>query len=432
MDHEHSTTTAVSSYRSFKELQEESRLKNSNNNHHTHKTETSSHHQHEESEEPSDSPRFKELRDVSSTVVTSLAISTDCLTLSDPENLHDRAYFPPASLLTGDESTSPAAATPQLISTAPSTIEAFLPPSSSESKAMDEKAAAPQQREKEQEDEGPRWAKARPVVEGGVAKLRKHATGLPSHMLAEKEKPRYKSNSTSSLYIKDTLSTPDIDELLRCMSIALLYHIEAGIRAPEQVVFEIFSEEKHPLTKGPLDLITPPNWKRIYKFISAIFRAERLSSECAILCLAYIERIIGLSKITLNASNWRRVILAALILASKVWEDQAVWNVDFLSVFPCVTVQDLAKLEKTVLNLLQFNVSLKASLYAKYYFELKSLAEQDARHFPLDPLSREDADKLEKRSEDKENAAKKEFGTKMPRSSSDTTAKTKGARMVLN
>eukprot|EP01102_Stenamoeba_stenopodia_P023275 TRINITY_DN996_c0_g1_i1.p1 TRINITY_DN996_c0_g1~~TRINITY_DN996_c0_g1_i1.p1 ORF type:complete len:437 (-),score=118.16 TRINITY_DN996_c0_g1_i1:410-1720(-) len=290
----------------------------------------------------------------------------------------------------------------------------------------------PQFYQDEASEEGPRWNKARPDPSGKPQKQLIKKPGLPKHL--QQPEPKYKSNSTSSLYIKDTLSMPDIDELLRCISIAILYHIEAGHASSNTYFVEIFSEEKHPLTKGALDLKTIPNWKRIYKFLSAIFRAERLSSECAILCLAYIERIIGLSGITLHASNWRRVVLAALILASKVWEDQAVWNVDFLSVFPCVTVQDLAQLEKTVLNLLKFNVSLKASLYAKYYFELKGLAEQDGnRSFSLEPLNKEDAEKLEKRSEDREAAAKKEFGgLKVPRSNSDITAKTKPARMVLN
>jgi len=285
--------------------------------------------------------------------------------------------------------------------------------------------------DKGSEEEGLKWAKALP--DGGTIPTfrKKPSSGaLPAHMMQEK----YKSNSTSSLYIKDTLSTPDIDELLRCISIAILYHVEEGHKNERPNVCEIFSEEKYPLTKGLLDLVTIPNWKRIYKFISAIFRAEKLSSECAILTLAYIERIVQHSNLALSASNWRRVVLAALILASKVWEDQAVWNVDFLSVFPCVTVQDLAKLEKTVLNLLQFNVSLKASLYAKYYFELKSLAEQGNRSFSLEPLSKEDAEKLEKRSEDREAAAKKEYGgkSKKLRSNSDIVTKPKSTRMVLN
>jgi hypothetical protein len=43
----------------------------------------------------------------------------------------------------------------------------------------------------------------------------------------------------------------------------------------------------------------------------------QLPSECAILALAYTERLIGLSGITLHASNWRRVVLSTVILASK-------------------------------------------------------------------------------------------------------------------
>lgn len=99
--------------------------------------------------------------------------------------------------------------------------------------------------------------------------------------------------------------------------------------------------------------------------------------------------------VTIHASNWRRIVLGALILASKVWEDQAVWNVDFLNVFPNLTVDDLNQLERHYLNSLQFNVSLKASVYAKYYFELRALSERDSQHFPLKPLDKEGQKRLE-------------------------------------
>jgi len=123
----------------------------------------------------------------------------------------------------------------------------------------------------------------------------------------------------------------------------------------------------------------------------------QLPAECAILCLAYIERLISHTNVTLHASNWRRIVLSALILASKgeryfpppiypkmhlrfascfflifffsllflalVWEDQAVWNVDFLSVFPNVTVQDLKVLEKKLLGYIQYNVNVTGGLY---------------------------------------------------------------------
>jgi hypothetical protein len=190
------------------------------------------------------------------------------------------------------------------------------------------------------------------------------------------------------------------------MATALYYHVSAGHLKEDKITFDIFDEEKHPLTKGTVDTTRIPRVKTLYNFLNTIFKAEKLPSECAILCMAYIERLIRLTNITLYASNWRRIILSALILASKVWEDQAVWNVDFLSVFPNVDVNDLNKLEKFFLRLVRYNVSLKASEYAKYYFELRELAEKDSRQFPLSPLTTTGAERLEQRAREAEKRAR--------------------------
>ncbi len=86
-----------------------------------------------------------------------------------------------------------------------------------------------------------------------------------------------------------------------------------------------------------------------------------------------------------------------LLIAQQVWEDQSVWNVDFLPVFDNLTAQDLNKLERQFLALLQYNVSLTASLYAKYYFELRTFSKVDSLHFPLQPLDKLNAKRLEVR-----------------------------------
>jgi len=125
------------------------------------------------------------------------------------------------------------------------------------------------------------------------------------------------------------------------------------------------------------------------------------------MAFAYIDRLVTLTNVTLHATNWRRIILGALILASKVWEDMAVWNVDFQTVFPAVSIQDLNKLERAYLMALQFTVTLKASVYAKYYFELRALSEVSEDSFPMKPLDRDGAVRLEKKSEGVETEAKR-------------------------
>ena len=48
----------------------------------------------------------------------------------------------------------------------------------------------------------------------------------------------------------------------------------------------------------------------------------------------------------------------------------------------------------------RYNVTVKSNLYAKYYFELRALFKDNEKEFPLKPLDRRDADKLELRSKE--------------------------------
>lgn len=229
-------------------------------------------------------------------------------------------------------------------------------------------------------------------------KFKKPISAIPQHLLREGFQ-RQKHNSTSSLYINSTMAQPDNDELLRCLATAILYHIEKGVQSPHKTFYDIFNEEKFPITKSKIDARKMPDVDVIYKFLAMIFKAERLDAECGIMCLAYVERMITLTGLTMDPVNWRRIVLSALILASKVWEDQSVWNVDFLPVFDNLTAQDLNKLERQFLALLQYNVSLTASLYAKYYFELRTFSKVDSTHFPLQPLDKLNAKRLEDHSQ---------------------------------
>ena len=57
--------------------------------------------------------------------------------------------------------------------------------------------------------------------------------------------------------------------------------------------------------------------------------------------------------------------------------------------------EQLNKLEKKFLELIQYNVTVKSSLYAKYYFELRALFKDNEKEFPLVPIDRSEEMKLE-------------------------------------
>ncbi|XP_059748730.1 cyclin-Y isoform X32 [Bos javanicus] len=181
------------------------------------------------------------------------------------------------------------------------------------------------------------------------------------------------------------------------VALAIYYHIKN--RDPDgRMLLDIFDENLHPLSKSEV----PPDYdkhnpeqKQIYRFVRTLFSAAQLTAECAIVTLVYLERLLTYAEIDICPANWKRIVLGAILLASKVWDDQAVWNVDYCQILKDITVEDMNELERQFLELLQFNINVPSSVYAKYYFDLRSLAEANNLSFPLEPLSRERAHKLE-------------------------------------
>jgi len=155
-------------------------------------------------------------------------------------------------------------------------------------------------------------------------------------------------------------------------------------------------------------VVTPlrvPSALRIYKFIRKIFDDCQLEIDCIIMSAIYIERLLSCRTFVLTPRNWRPVCLTALLLASKVWDDLSMWNIDFASLFPEFNTTKLINgWERDFLSHIDYNVAVKASTYAEYYFRLRD-TESDAQVAPLDLHK---AAKLEAISIGKEATAKRD------------------------
>jgi len=123
-----------------------------------------------------------------------------------------------------------------------------------------------------------------------------------------------------------------------------------------------------------------PTADDIYQFAHRLFKQVQLSSECSIICLIYVERLMETAKVPLMAKTWKPIFMCGLLLASKVWQDWSSWNIEFASVYPSFSVEAINKLELQFLKFVKWDLYISSSLYAKYYFALRSLLEkQDFR-----------------------------------------------------
>ncbi|KAH3770845.1 cyclin-Y-like protein 1 [Dreissena polymorpha] len=231
-----------------------------------------------------------------------------------------------------------------------------------------------------------------------------------------------KFSSCSTIYIDDsTVSQPNLKNTIKAVTLAIYFHIKNRENLYDVNSPDIFDEKLHPLSREPVaddyDRRDPEH-RIIYRFVRNLFSAAQLTAECAIVTLVYLERLLTYGEIDIAPCNWKRIVLGAILLASKVWDDQAVWNVDYCQILRETAVEDMNELERAFLEMLQFNINVPSGVYAKYYFDLRALAGDNDLSFPLEPLDKERAMKLEAMSSTWEDNFKMLCKPKLARSNS--------------
>lgn len=117
-------------------------------------------------------------------------------------------------------------------------------------------------------------------------------------------------------------------------------------------------------------------------------------------------------RLTIKHDNWRSILFACMIMASKVWDDLSMWNVDFSQVSTEFDLHRINELELALLSALEYSVKVPASEYAKYYFHLRSMMARLGFHANLNsmlrPLDIKGAKKLELATELYENSTQME------------------------
>lgn len=106
-----------------------------------------------------------------------------------------------------------------------------------------------------------------------------------------------------------------------------------------------------------------------------------MEHDTLIMSLIYVERLIKETngRVSPTPDTWESVLFSCMVLASKVWDDLSMWNVDFSNVSMAsnsksqFSLKKINQLEFSVLACLNFNVKVNASEYAKYYYYIREM-----------------------------------------------------------
>ena len=117
-----------------------------------------------------------------------------------------------------------------------------------------------------------------------------------------------------------------------------------------------------------------PSFEDMYSFIEALYNCIQFSEECCIISLIYINRIIALTGLCLQTTNWRPLVFVSLMISQKIWDDKYLSNGDFSYIYPFFDKAQLNLLEMKFLEMIQYNVFVKLSVYMTFYMELRVLS----------------------------------------------------------
>ena len=142
-----------------------------------------------------------------------------------------------------------------------------------------------------------------------------------------------------------------------------------------------------------------PDFQLIFRYCKYVVVSAKMEKEIPIVALVYLERLLTRTGILINEDNWRRLVLVSLWLASKIWDDDSLENEHFPKVMSDLTLKEINTFERIFLDLIGYDLVVKGAEYAKYYFILRTLAEQNNIKMPLRPLSFDKIKRLQDSSE---------------------------------
>ena len=109
-----------------------------------------------------------------------------------------------------------------------------------------------------------------------------------------------------------------------------------------------------------------PDTEDVMRFIRNVMDKMQLTTECIVIGLIYLEKVMLTGKIEIRDFNWKPLVFTATLLASKFWEDIIWYNVDFVDNLQIYSLRSINRMESEFLSLCGYNIYVSAEMYEQY------------------------------------------------------------------
>ena len=116
------------------------------------------------------------------------------------------------------------------------------------------------------------------------------------------------------------------------------------------------------------------NWSDITKFMRMVVDQMQLATECIVISLIYLEKLMREARIEIRYINWRPLVFTSILLASKFWEDINFWNIDYVERLNLYPLKSINRMESEFISLCDYNIYVSAELYQAYQSQIRQIS----------------------------------------------------------
>lgn len=179
--------------------------------------------------------------------------------------------------------------------------------------------------------------------------------------------------------------TPKEEQVLLCFVAAIEHKLVVGVAQRSACASAVDSElsaavEVFRMTESSLmgsadaeaRTSAVPSRHSIQAVLLDMYQTLHLQAEVLVIAQVFLDRFTERSGMPVMPDTWQNVLLAALILASKVWEQSCRDNSQLAFVVP-FDVEEIDAFENVFLRFVRHDIVLTASMYNNAHFKLESL-----------------------------------------------------------